>query len=947
MRRSLAIACFFLSGFAGLVYEICWIRTSALVFGSTTYALSTVLAVFFFGMAVGNWIFGRIGMRIRRPIRLYAILEISLGILAILSIRAFPAAEDVFGSIYRSLVAGGGLVSPDTTGLILLRVLLVSVILLPPTILMGGTLPLFCRQFVVSKSGIAGMVGLLYGINTLGAAAGAALTGFVLLPRIGVTMSIVAAAAVNLVAALVAMSLKLESGEAEGPQADRAQRPDTADRPRAVIVAVLFFGTGLVALGAEIVWTRFLSLIVRNSVYTYSITLTVVLIGIVLGSLLASRLFDRRLPLAVVFGLFQIVAALLILVLMWLPVSFWRDMGEGWGPFLALMLAPAVLSGASFPLAIRLILDDPRRSSRIVGRMTAVNILGGILGSLLAGFYLLPVHGLAFSTQAVSLAGVVSGSLALLCLDRRGPMFRRGALARTLVVPAALLVWLLLPRLANTDLPADYLAPRGALVDFKEGRGSTLAAVKKDGSLNLHIDRLWQGKDLKSHQIMAAHVPMMLAPDVRDVLVIGVGVGQTAARFLYHDIEHLDCVDIEPEIFDFIDANFDTRWMRDPRTTLIADDGRSFSTHTDRRYDLVSIEVGQVFRPGVETFYTREFYGKVRGLLRPGGLVAQFVPIGFLEEPEFRAILATLLEVFPDAALWYNTNELLLIGGADAAPKLGPRRLASLRENAVLREDLRWSHWGGEARRLNRAPNFLAGFLASGGPLRALADGGRILEDDLPVLSYATRTAIAAGRRDARLARLIRTHLSPLSEALSPGVAMTDADLRSAEAMRERNLDDLEAASFLRTALERLDGGGPRAAIAAVQRALDVNPESFMAHRMMGEILNLSRRQGEAIPWLRTAVDMRPHDRLAPRDLALALLQTGAVGEAETLLRSHLQRWPRDAAAHNYLGAALAETGRVAEARDAFRRAVTLDPHDSTARENLERADRVLQGGRN
>ncbi|MCH8149993.1 MAG: spermidine synthase, partial [Planctomycetes bacterium] len=183
MRNLVAIVCFFLSGTAGLVYEVAWIREASLVFGSTTFAISSVLAVFFLGLACGSYLFGRIGTRVSQPLKHYAKLEIPLGLYAVASLFIFDIAHYIYGAWYRDL--------GDHTGLLFVaRFALVTIIILPPTILMGGTLPLFCRQYVISRDSIARSVGFLYGVNTLGAAAGCALAGFLLLPVLGLTRTV-------------------------------------------------------------------------------------------------------------------------------------------------------------------------------------------------------------------------------------------------------------------------------------------------------------------------------------------------------------------------------------------------------------------------------------------------------------------------------------------------------------------------------------------------------------------------------------------------------------------------------------------------------------------------------------------------------------------------------------------------------------------------------------
>ncbi len=289
MKTWLAFFCFFVTGFTGLVYEIAWIRKASLVVGSTTEAMSTVLGIFFAGLALGSWPFGRYARRLDQPIRLYALLEVAVAALALLSLKAFAWADTFYAGIYQNSLHA----VVDSNGLTWLsagpvaawtRIGLIAMILLPPTILMGGTLPLFCRQFVISQDRIANRIGVLYGINTLGAAMGALATGFFLLPSIGITGSVTVAAGLNLMVALVAISLRFQavsttlqpSVPVKGAPSTRRLNPTR----HLGLISGLFFVTGLVAVAAEILWVRFLALLIRNSVYTYSITLGVVLLGI-------------------------------------------------------------------------------------------------------------------------------------------------------------------------------------------------------------------------------------------------------------------------------------------------------------------------------------------------------------------------------------------------------------------------------------------------------------------------------------------------------------------------------------------------------------------------------------------------------------------------------------------------------------------------------------------
>ncbi|MCE9526182.1 MAG: hypothetical protein K8R36_09025, partial [Planctomycetales bacterium] len=294
LQQGLAYSCFFLSGLTGLLYEVCWIRIASLLFGSTTFALSTVLAVFFLGIAVGAYLFGRIAQGLLRPLRLYAGLEIAIGIFAILSPFAFALIESIYGEFYRR--------TPQQAELhFAVRFLLIGLVMLPPTVLMGGTLPLFCRQLVATEGHIARGVGLLYGLNTLGAACGCALVGLVLLPAIGTQWSLVLGCTINVLCGIAVWfspisrqtipedlppadspaELKSDSrkGKSRVKTANQSnniskppqsvQLPDIEIRWRAALLFCLVFLVGFCAIGNEIIWTRYLSLLVDNSVYSY------------------------------------------------------------------------------------------------------------------------------------------------------------------------------------------------------------------------------------------------------------------------------------------------------------------------------------------------------------------------------------------------------------------------------------------------------------------------------------------------------------------------------------------------------------------------------------------------------------------------------------------------------------------------------------------------------
>ena len=841
-RKNLALACCFLaSGFAGLSYEICWIRKASLIFGATTFAVSTVTAVFFAGLAIGSYLFGRYSHKMQRPIMVYALLEIGLGIIALLNPQLFSRAEDIYRSFYPALTGSFAMLS-------LARLALVTVVVLPPTILMGATLPLFCRYYVDREDRISLSVALLYGLNTLGATIGCATTGYALIPGIGVNKTIWLAGLLNIAIGFIAYRYQLLAVSPAAPGTAESASSLTAARVKVTmnrdgrIVAALVFLSGFVALGTEVLWVRYLSLLIRNSVYTYTLTLTITLAGIVLGSLLIARIGDRTKRRAFIFGAAHILGALSVWCLVMLPAAWWQGtMSKLNSPshiwiFLLLLLFPAFLSGVSFPLAIRLVVDTPSLAGVGVGRMYAINTVGGIAGSLAVGFFFLPHAGLQKSMFLTTGLSLLIGSVAWLLLDRT---FRIPA--KACLIALGLSICLAIPLVTGTRLPQDFLhSDVQELIDFREGYGANLAVTRftDNNETALEIDRLWQGNNLKNQQIMAAHVPMLLHPSPKSVLVVGVGVGKTAGRFLFHDITRLDCVDIEPGLFEIVRKNFESSWMNDRRVRLITEDGRNYINNTDTTYDVVSIEVGQTFRPGISSFYTLDFYRHVRERLNRNGIVSQFIPINFLHPDEFRSMVRTFVEVFPNSILWYNSAELLLIGSPDGHPVITPERLDMLHADGPVKTDLMYTYFGGPDFYLNRSEVFLAGFLCGPGSLAQLTAQAPVYRDDLPRLEYII--AKQSNTRPEDIVNLIAQNLDSPRSVLKGSA--DDALISRTRQIRTWNLNDLAAMSLVHLWTERVE----RFDVQKLQKAADLNPNNITIRLLLATALHQQGRPAEA-----------------------------------------------------------------------------------------------------
>jgi len=690
-------------------------------------------------------------------------------------------------------------------------------------------------------------------------------------------------------------------------------------------MAALFFLTGAIALGNQVLWSRFAALIVPNTILTYTLTLTMVLVGLVIGSALATRLEPGRHHVRT-FGALQVLTGVVVLAVAFLAPETWQALGDRTRMYLLLFLPASVLSGASFPLAVRIVTGDPTRVALDVGRLGAVNTLGGIVGSLAAAF-LLPVVGLSTALHVTTALSVVAGCTTWMALDRRSPL-----MARWVLSGLAVGTWVAIARVSAVQLPRDFLGDPSTLVAVVEGAESNLAVSRSEGRLLLTSDGWWQGQDEKSNQIMAAHVPMLLHANPQSALVVGVGAGQTPARFMLYPIDRLDVVDIEPAVFDVVRDYFDAGWMRDPRVRLLAEDGRAVLRRGRETYDVVSIEVGQIMRPGVAAFYTRDAYVDARRRLAPGGIVGQFVPLSFLTPDTFRGIVRTFVDVFPQSVLWYNRSELLLIGFAADRVSIDPDRLALLDRNAAVREDLRFSLWGGAAERQNRPQVFLSGFLVGPDGLAAIGRGATVYSDDRPELDYAAAAVVPEDISHDPLIAEIRAHVEPLSAVLN--TPMTDDRLAAVAALQQRNLDDLTAWSLARQA-GFLDATDPGRGIRLLERAREANPDSVRVLTLLGTDYLRAGRTPEALTVLERGAAIDPNDSQVQRDLGFAFGQVGRWEEAISHLQIATGLQPNDAYAYYLLGVALQATGRAAEGEEHLRRALELWPGFQPAIEAL------------
>ncbi len=733
---------FFLSGGSALIYELIWQRCLNLVFGVSTLAVSGVLAAFMGGLALGGLLFGRRADRSARPLRLYAGLEAGIAVSALLVPAGFAALTQVYTAACCWLQPGPWL----GTGL---RLALALLVLLVPATLIGGTLPVMGRLAARRGSGLACSFSLLYGINTLGAVLGAVLTGFVLLRCLGMRQTLWLAAGINFLAAVgAALGDRFSSLEVPAtPHADSVEASSAPSSfwrwPAAACAGV----TGAGALGFEVAWTRILGIYTSNSAFAFALVLGVMLLGLGLGSLVqalwARRPGDSGRRLALCQGF---LAALILGSLPYFRTApawlgQWCDGTSALRIFLAeltltaaALFLPAVLMGMTFPLLAAPFKSGGQPVGRWLGRVYAVNTLGGVLGAFLTGFVVIPTLGLQRALGGIALLNVGVGVAGLLASSRLRWTVR--CVAAGLAGLAAVVVVLRLP--AGGYTKAAVVAPR-QLLAYREGNNGTVSVVREaNGTRSIMVD----GQPVAGtaptsviDQKMLAHLPLLLHPDPRRALTVGFGSGGTSHSMTLHGVA-VDCVEIEravPAAADlFVSENHGV--LGHPHFRLVIDDARNWLRVSPDPYDVVVTDCTNIQYKSNGDLYTVEYFRLMKDRLTAHGVAAAWVPANGIDPADLKTLLRSFRAVFPHTSVWYmNTlpTDFLIVVGTPDRLDLDLEELHQRMVRPGVREDL-------EAVGLEDPYRLACTFLTADEDLAAYLEAGPLNRDDRPVLSYST-----------------------------------------------------------------------------------------------------------------------------------------------------------------------------------------------------------------
>jgi spermidine synthase len=641
------------SGFAALIYEVVWFQQLELVTGSTAVSLAILLATFMGGMCLGSWLLPRFIPALARPLRAYAVIEFGIGVCAMLVLRVIPLVSGV--STLREEVA--------------------AACILPPTLLMGATLPVLARH-ADAAAGRVSWIGFFYGANLGGAVSGCLLAGFYLLRQYDVAVATSTAAAINLLVAGMALAAAASTSPAG------AEAP--APRMDASAVHIAIGLSGLCALGAEAIWTRLLALLFGASVYAFSIILAVFLFGLGLGSgagsFLCRTIEQPRRALgwcqmlaagAIAWTAYNLSAALPDWPINPMALSSIRFHFElDFAVALWALLPATLLWGASFPLALAAA-SHGQEAGRLTGGIYAANTLGAIIGALSASLLLVAWMGSQHAQQALIVLSVIAGLVLLLPVKPRWPGVA-AALAAVLFVYAVPPV---AKRLIAYGRYAESWVGKGEIVYAAEGRDSSVAVSSfANGALTFHVAGKIQASNVPRDmrlQRMLGHLTTLLNAHPRSVLVIGCGAGITAgAVSIDPRVEHETIVEIEalvPKAADryFHEPNFGV--LHDRKVQVRIDDGRHFLVTSNERFDGITIDPLDPWIKGAANFYTQEFLEALKQHLNPGGIVTMYVQLFETDLDAVRSTVATFFEVFPDGTIWGNPyqgkgHDMILLG---------------------------------------------------------------------------------------------------------------------------------------------------------------------------------------------------------------------------------------------------------------------------------------------
>ncbi len=711
--RRIVFGLFFISGIAGLVYEIVWTRMLILIFGSTTFATSTVLAAFMGGLALGSYLFGKWIDKREDPLRVYALLELLTGLYALALPLILKGIAPVYVWIYRWF-------SLNFYALSGIRFVLCFILLIIPTILMGGTLPVLSKFMVRRRETVGINVGRLYALNTFGAVIGCFSAGFILLGGIGLFRTTLVAVSINILVAAIGWFLYKSAGDEAEEAVQRVEELNKAkikvegiEYSRRILLFVLwaFALSGFASLAYEVLWTRLLVFYLANSIYAFSMMLTVFLLGLALGSFIFSKFIRYRRDLLKIFivaeifiGITAVIGIPIFIRLGRIGVGLHLGIAPFWGKTfnafvktLAIMLVPTTLIGVVFPVVNTIYTNNIRVLGRKVGSAYCVNTIGAIFGSVFAGFLLIPLLGTKTSILLIASINILIGLSAWFFSYYKKNLIYLLTRVMTIVL-AIFIIWRVVPIFASDKAFHEIfkMEKEAVLSYLEEGVGGTVTIEEFRTYRTISIDGVnVAGTNPAFHttQKLQAHLALLLHNNPEKVLQVGFGSGGTAYSASRYDVEKLDCVEISPAVIEgakyFEETNHNV--LRDKRVQLIIDDARCFLLNSDKKYDVILSDSTHPTVAGNGTLYTVDYFKLCKKRLKKDGIFSTWLPLYNLRLVDYKTILRSLRQVFPYVYVWHTSvgrNEWSIVHGFQQEMKIDYGRLEKIMKNEKTKDDL-------------------------------------------------------------------------------------------------------------------------------------------------------------------------------------------------------------------------------------------------------------------
>lgn len=735
---------FFASGVAGLVYEVSWVRQIGNVFGNTVTSASLVTAVFMCGLGIGSFRAGIAADRAPDPARLlraYALAELMIGACGLALLVLLPRLGAISASLSTYTRGPEGWYAAST-GTEVLRCLVAALLVGPPSLLMGATLTLLVRAIMMRPDEAGHRIGVLYGVNTAGAALGALACDVFLVPRLGIAGTQQVAITLNFAVAIVAWRAG-NAPDTSAPRATTREEPQDARTRRATMLASVALAlSGFAALGMELVWFRFLSAILGGYRFVFSVVLATILVGIWIGATIAAlvvrpRADGARRP-ARLFLLAQgLLVATAFAMLASASPTVETTYANALGVVVRVVLVPSIAMGASFPLVNAWLHDTMGAVGRRTGVLYLANTLGSVAGSMVAGFVLAPRIGSVASFGVFAVVGAVA-PFALLRGERKVALVALG-----IAVPV-FVGWFALPDhfIASRYLP--LLRGGHPVLAAKEGPNEMVMVLERSAGHRVLVTNghPMSGTSLAGQRYMRAfaHVPLLMIAEPKRALVVCFGVGSTLHATSLHPLERIDLVDLSRNVLEhapwFSFNHHDV--LRDPRVSVHVEDGRQHLRQAaPDTYDLVTMEPPPIGFAGIASLYSVELYTLARSRLARGGMMTQWLPAYDVPPDVGLAMVKAFLEVFPGAVLLSGWGpELILLGKKDGAPvfDLDPVS-AALQARPAVAADLERIRLGNVAN--GDGLRELAGaFVADASALARVTEGIEPITDDRPRMEY-------------------------------------------------------------------------------------------------------------------------------------------------------------------------------------------------------------------